>query len=77
MLLTRTPKGRHQVTSRRSARVRTVPIHVPGYPGIIIQACQDPQTADSDRFTRELMGTRFSYFGRWEQLNLTSATPRN
>jgi hypothetical protein len=77
MLVTRTPKVRHQVTSRRSARVRMVPIHVLGYPGIIIQACQDQQTADSDRFTRELIGTRFSYFGRWEELNLTSAAPRN
>ena len=77
MLLTRTPKGRHQVTSRRSARVRMVPIHVPGYPGIMIQACQDQQTAESDRFTGELMGTRFPCFGRWGQLNLTSATPGN
>lgn len=37
-----------------------VPIHVPGYLGIMIQAYQDQQIAESDRFTRELMGTRFS-----------------
>ena len=37
-----------------------VPIHVPGCLGIMIQAYQDQQIAESDRFTRELMGTRFS-----------------
>lgn len=36
------------------------PIHVPGNLGIMIQAYQDQQTAESDRLTRELMGTRFS-----------------
>jgi hypothetical protein len=54
--------GHHQVTSRRSAGVRMEAILVPGILSIMIQAYQDQHNAESDRFTRELMGTRFSIF---------------
>ena len=50
------------MTSRRSAGVWVVSFHVPGSLGLMIQSYQDQQTAESDRFARDLMGTRFSVF---------------